>query len=1024
MSTDYEQITREHIEGYGNWVGEYAPPLLADRYSDRTHFVYELLQNAEDALRWRSDREDGFRKDVSFELLDNGLSFRHYGLPFDEKHVRAICKIGKGTKDDDLTAIGKHGIGFKSVYAYTHHPEVHSGDEHFVIELFVRPRGIESRPVSIDETCFWLPFDHPEAPRADAHTEIADRLRKLGLKTLLFLRNIESISWKLDSAEHGHYLRDPRRSVADGVDRVTLFGQENDEEPLMEEWLVFNREVKHNGKPAGFVEVAFVMETDKNSGAQRVSPVSESPLVVFFPTERETHFGFLIQGPYRTTPSRDNIPKGDAWNQRLVLETADLAVDALRKLREMGLLNVSALETVAISPLRYAPESQAAMFRPVLDAILKALKTERLIPNSSGGHVAGKDARLARAGKLRSLLSPAQLQQATGSEGMVEWVAGEVTRDQTPNLHGFLVSQLGIREIDSEDFVRNISGEFLAQQTDEWIIQFYGFLRDVPAIAKRPWFREKPFVRLENGTQVTPFSLAGIPNAYLPTGGATGFPTVRRFVSQDESARAFLTDLGLKEPDPVDDVIQNILEPRYASEASEVPPQYEEDIGRIVAAYQTDSLASRRTQLVERLRGARWVRCKNAGDGQVSLKSPSSCYLPTQKLQTLFSGNPTIWFVDHSVPPLQGKQSQALLGVCGASECLKRIEIPCKLSWDELRDIRRNSGLERYVRHSDRLSDYALDGLDALLERTSECTADEHGNLSLLLWTCIHDALRENREGFLYAEYSWRYAQETKRVPFAASFVRLLRSTPWLLIDNELKSPSQVCFRQLPEAFQENASHVLIELLEFKPDEIRQLAEKTGIEEEALDLLRQLNLGSAKELRKRLGLQDETAPPVPPAKRPQRTHYHTYISVRDSEPSHERDETQEQRRALEDEAIGLILREDGERFAEIRRMPTNNEGYDLEAVNENGEVVRYIEVKALRCAWHERPATLSSPQFELAQRESDRFWLYVVENAGQPDAKIHRIQAPARRAKYFTYDDGWRALAENDDQAHSEGDRE
>jgi hypothetical protein len=105
-------------------------------------------------------------------------------------------------------------------------------------------------------------------------------------------------------------------------------------------------------------------------------------------------------------------------------------------------------------------------------------------------------------------------------------------------------------------------------------------------------------------------------------------------------------------------------------------------------------------------------------------------------------------------------------------------------------------------------------------------------------------------------------------------------------------------------------------------------------------------------------------------------------------------------------------------------MPTNNEGYDLEAVNENGEVVRYIEVKALRCAWHERPATLSSPQFELAQRESDRFWLYVVENAGQPDAKIHRIQAPARRAKYFTYDDGWRALAENDDQAHSEGDRE
>ncbi|MCH7831938.1 MAG: hypothetical protein IIC55_03605 [Proteobacteria bacterium] len=40
--------------------------------------------------------------------------------------------------------IGRFGIGFKSVYAFTDCPEIHSGDEHFAIESFVWPKGIPS----------------------------------------------------------------------------------------------------------------------------------------------------------------------------------------------------------------------------------------------------------------------------------------------------------------------------------------------------------------------------------------------------------------------------------------------------------------------------------------------------------------------------------------------------------------------------------------------------------------------------------------------------------------------------------------------------------------------------------------------------------------------------------------------------------------------------------------------------------------------------------------------------------------
>ena len=97
--------------------------------------IYELLQNAEDALRKRSGWVGS--RAVQFALIKSQLRVSHFGKPFDEPDVRGICGIDESTKD--LTAIGRFGIGFKSVYAFTDHPEVHSGLEDFAIEDFVRP---------------------------------------------------------------------------------------------------------------------------------------------------------------------------------------------------------------------------------------------------------------------------------------------------------------------------------------------------------------------------------------------------------------------------------------------------------------------------------------------------------------------------------------------------------------------------------------------------------------------------------------------------------------------------------------------------------------------------------------------------------------------------------------------------------------------------------------------------------------------------------------------------------------------
>jgi HSP90 family molecular chaperone len=127
LSADYEKIRDENIARYG-WDTAVLD-LLGQLYSERTHFIFELIQNAEDAGA----------TELTFDLFEDRLEVKHDGRPFTEADVRGICGVGKSGKSGDLTKIGKFGIGFKSVYAYTKNPRVYSSDEHFRIESYVRP---------------------------------------------------------------------------------------------------------------------------------------------------------------------------------------------------------------------------------------------------------------------------------------------------------------------------------------------------------------------------------------------------------------------------------------------------------------------------------------------------------------------------------------------------------------------------------------------------------------------------------------------------------------------------------------------------------------------------------------------------------------------------------------------------------------------------------------------------------------------------------------------------------------------
>jgi Domain of unknown function (DUF3883) len=207
--------------------------------------------------------------------------------------------------------------------------------------------------------------------------------------------------------------------------------------------------------------------------------------------------------------------------------------------------------------------------------------------------------------------------------------------------------------------------------------------------------------------------------------------------------------------------------------------------------------------------------------------------------------------VDRSRPILLGKKCQAVLEACGAAEYLQRTVCECDLSQEVLSEIRRQAGLQRVT--SSRLTDFSIDGLETTLDQIA--LANEGWETKAIqLWDCLQDAIRHYREGFLFGEYRWSYSHENQTKPIPAGFVRMLRAVTWMPgKDGKPKKPSQICFTELPETFQRDANAAFVGLLEFKPDEIRQLAEKTGIDAAIWEFIREHGL-SAEELRNRLGI--------------------------------------------------------------------------------------------------------------------------------------------------------------------------
>jgi hypothetical protein len=116
------------------------------------------------------------------------------------------------------------------------------------------------------------------------------------------------------------------------------------------------------------------------------------------------------------------------------------------------------------------------------------------------------------------------------------------------------------------------------------------------------------------------------------------------------------------------------------------------------------------------------------------------------------------------------------------------------------------------------------------------------------------------------------------------------------------------------------------------------------------------------------------------------------------------------RKATDEAGVRRALKYERESGRDPQEMPHGNPGFDITS-RLHGAVVRYIEVKSLSGPWRDASPSLSRPQHDRAMQEGDLYWLYVVENVGQPTEAIHTIQDPIGQATHFGFDPGWMDVA-------------
>jgi len=733
---------------------------VVDKYSDQAHFIYELLQNADDAGA----------TSARFDLRRDKLIFAHNGIrrftvtnPDTENEdslngtlgdINAITSIANSNKTE--ASIGKFGVGFKAVFQYTATPMIFDDDIKFRIDRFIVPIELkddcdERHP---GETLFVFPFNHKERTSEEAYEDIKDKLKSLSYP-ILFLSNLKDISFEVENTL-GLYGKSIIKSEIYGNtigEKICL--TQNDGERLFDNelWL-FSRldDAKRR------YSVGFFLNDDG-----LLCPISE-PAFCFFPTKETTGLNFLVHAPFLLTDSREGIKAGETHNRRMIDLLAKLAADSLVYLRDIGiksnklLINDDVVDLIPIdeSAFNDVDDKKKISFKPFYIYIKDIMKSAEIIP-AENGYTSSENAYWAFVPPLTKVFSDKQLSEISKDKN-AKWVFRTIGRQDTLRKNKALssyiddITKVWIDEDDlidgwsyenSSERIPGITAEFVENQTIEWLHIFYQWLsettRRTESVISVPIFLD------QDGKAVAAFDESEELILFLPSENIKDCVTINPQLLTNENTVQFVEKIGIKEP-AIKDYIYNVVLKQYEDDDASIET---DSHFKLFFDYYKQCPQSEVDEFIELIRDCDFVSYTDS-EGQQYREKAKNLYFPTAELKLYFSASSVVEFVDYDeYLELVGQENEkdliSFLSELGIKKSVKITQTSLKNS-------------EAYKLRTDWhcfncYSRWRMPQIDGCVELVNDIANSWSVEKSVVLWKTLLQVIKDNC-------YSWKNLSE------------------------------------------------------------------------------------------------------------------------------------------------------------------------------------------------------------------------------------------------------------------------
>ena len=807
-SAEFERLVERRskfIEGLDANKGEINLDIFEDFYPDKAHFVYELLQNAEDAGA----------TEITFMLTPDRLVCEHDGRAFTLADVTSITGLHDSTKANAQDKIGKFGVGFKSVFVYTQAPSICSGDFAFRIAQLILPEPIAPDGALNGRTRFEFPFDNPKKPSQEAYAEIASGLNELDEKTLLFLSNLQSVTWRIDTQSAGEVLRAQHSDF-----HFEVLKEIGGKTASSSHFLKFDQAVP--GLEKQRVAVAFPLDilpgvrsfdtTTRLADQLKIIPAQPGSVAVFFPAVKEASgLRFHLHGPFVPELSRASIKETKA-NIPLFEQLASLSAKALHSIKELGLLTP---EFLAVLP---NPQDQVpARYQGIRAAIIEEMKLRVLTPTHDKRHAPANRLVQARA-SLKALLSETDIEFLVDyNDEPPLWAIGATQRNS--RIDNFLMG-LEIRVWGLDEFIDALCEkaddepdeaflDWLAQKPPAWMQEFYALL-NADASDESYRLEDLRIVRLTDGALGRAdhtFFASATSDSDLPVVDSAVY-TSGTAKKQQEGAKQFLLEIGVREIGEAEQ-IELILKRRYSKEAP-IPDDktYLQDLKHFVAFVEETGNGSLFSE---------FYIFQGADDAWYT---PEGIYLDRPYLDTGLSAYYGALTGDAELKALHTRYEKCGIGSKKLAEFAK--ETGATVSLEIQKDNCSKNPERQYLysaggnwRWNGVNRDYFIPHLDEMLKTPSL-------ELSRLIWKTLTSLPT-------YSEYwkaTYRCNASHNAHVAASRLVHELRAAKWIPQgDGEFVRPADASRELLPKGFPFDTGYALLKAIQFGETAVRQSAQ-------------------------------------------------------------------------------------------------------------------------------------------------------------------------------------------------------